>query len=788
VSAAADRRILVTGASGYVGGRLLARLEQRGLAVRCLARRPEFVAGRVGPRTQVVAGDALRAETLPAALEGVDTAYYLIHSMASSGQAGFEAQDRLAAQNFGRAARAAGVRRIIYLGGLGEEDAELSAHLRSRHEVGRLLRESGVPVIEFRASIVIGSGSLSFEMIRALVERLPVMVTPRWLRVIAQPIAIDDLLAYLEAALALETPESRIYEIGGAERVSYGELMREYARQRGLRRLMLPVPVLTPRLSSLWLGLVTPLFARVGRALIESICHETVVRDARALRDFAVAPMGARQAIERALANEDREIAQTRWSDALSSAGSQGFTGSWGGVRHGPRLVDSRCCVLAVDRSEAFAPIRRIGGETGWYAFGALWQLRGLLDLLFGGVGMRRGRPDPERLRVGDTVDWWRVEAYQEGRRLRLRAEMKLPGRAWLEFEVTPHGQGSQIQQTAVFDPSGLSGLLYWYAIYPLHALVFRGLLSGIAAATRPSGRRRPPAAMRRVAAALLLLLCIPGASASASELARADALWARRAEGQVNAVARPEPVRAAIDGYQRAIEAEPERLEGYWKLMRALWFSADFASADPADERRLYEQAHAVAERAFALLEGRVGGREALDDLTPEELRARLDAADHHDAAQLYFWHAVNLGAWSRIAGLLQAVRTGVANRVHTATLRSIALDRGVEQGGAIRLLSRLHSELPRVPLLSGWVDPTKAVPLAERARIEHPQHPGNAYLLGLAILSNAPERRAEALRLIEGTATLEPRSDQVVEDVAIRIDARELLEATSSETETGS
>jgi uncharacterized protein YbjT (DUF2867 family) len=299
-------RILLTGASGYVGGRLLPRLEARGLAVRCLARRPEILARRVGPCTQVVEGDALRPETLAPALEGVEAAYYLIHSMDSAESVGFEAQDRLAAGNFGRAARAAGLRRIVYLGGLGDEGEELSPHLRSRHEVGRVLRASGVPVIELRASIVIGSGSLSFEMIRALVGRLPILVTPRWVRVVAQPIAIDDLLAYLEAALELETDESRIYEIGGAERLSYQELMHEYARQRGLRRVTIPVPVLTPRLSSLWLALVTPLYARVGRKLIESIVHETVVRDDRARRDFAIRPMGAREAIARAIADAGR--------------------------------------------------------------------------------------------------------------------------------------------------------------------------------------------------------------------------------------------------------------------------------------------------------------------------------------------------------------------------------------------------------------------------------------------------------------------------------------------------
>jgi uncharacterized protein YbjT (DUF2867 family) len=397
-----EKRLLLTGVSGYVGGRLLPRLEQRGFPVRCLARRPEFLAGRVGSKTEIVQGDVLCPETLAPAFEGVHTAYYMVHSMGSAGSEGFEARDRLGAENFARAARAAGVRRIAYLGGLGEEEGELSPHLRSRHEVGRVLRASGVPVIEFRASIVIGSGSLSFEMLRALVERLPVMVTPRWVHVRAQPIAIND---------HLETEESRIYEIGGAGRVSYGELMREYARQRQLRRFMIPVPVLTPRLSSLWLGLVTPLYARVGRTLIESICHETVVRDDRARQDFPVKPMGAKEAIANALANEDREFAETRWSDAISSRGTDpGLFGSYGGMRRGRRLGDSRQLELDVPPAEAFTPIRRIGGRTGWYAHDWLWRLRGFIDLLLGGVGVRRGRRDPEDLSIGDALDWWRVE------------------------------------------------------------------------------------------------------------------------------------------------------------------------------------------------------------------------------------------------------------------------------------------------------------------------------------------------------------------------------------------
>lgn len=460
-----------------MGGRLLPVLEARGHAVRCLARRPEILVPRVGAGTEVVPGDVLDRPSLDAALAGIDVAYYLVHSMGSSGS--FEEADRQAATHFGAAARAAGVKRIIYLGGLGSEEEHLSPHLRSRQEVGHILLASGVPVIEFRASIVIGSGSLSFEMIRSLVERLPVMITPRWVNVPAQPIAIDDLLAYLVAALDLPESESRIYEIGGADQVSYADIMRVYARHRGLRVRMIPVPVLTPFLSSLWLGLVTPLYARIGRKLIESIVHSTLVRDDTALRTFNVRPMGIDQAVARALASEEREFAATRWSDALSSSGT---LPSWGGVAFGSRLVDSRTLPVAAPPEAVFRPVERIGGSNGWYAWNRLWQLRGLLDLLAGGVGMRRGRPFPASLRVGDTLDCWRVEALEPGRRLRLIAEMRLPGRAWLEFEVTgDNGNSSTLRQTAIFDPVGLAGRAYWYALYPLHQLVFGGMLKGIA-------------------------------------------------------------------------------------------------------------------------------------------------------------------------------------------------------------------------------------------------------------------------------------------------------------------
>lgn len=469
--------ILLTGATGYVGGRLLPLLVADGWRVRCLARQPEHLSPRVPAGVEVVQGDLLDVASLSAAMQGVAAAFYLVHSMGATGD--FESQDRRAAENFAAAARAAGVQRIIYLGGLGEDEPDLSAHLRSRHEVGERLRSSGVPVIEFRASIIIGSGSLSFEMIRALVERLPVMVTPRWVRVTAQPIAIGDVLAYLSAALSLKMDGSVLVEIGGPDQVSYGELMREYARQRGLRRWMIPVPLLTPRLSSLWLGLVTPLYARVGRKLVDSLRHSTVVRDDSAQRLFPIQPVGMREAVARALRNEDSSFAQTRWSDASSAAASA--PRQWGGTRFGNRLVDSRSTHVAASPAKVYAAVEHIGGVVGWYYANWLWTLRGWLDLLVGGVGMRRGRRDPERLQTGDTLDCWRVESIQPGQRLRLAAEMKLPGRAWLEFEVHPDGTGARLRQTATFDPLGLWGLAYWYGVWPLHQLVFAGMLRGIA-------------------------------------------------------------------------------------------------------------------------------------------------------------------------------------------------------------------------------------------------------------------------------------------------------------------
>ena len=390
----------------------------------------------------------------------------------------FERADRLAAELFAAATKAAGVKRIIYLGGLGADDDRLSAHLRSRHEVGAILRAAGLDVVEFRASIVVGAGSFSFDLVRTLVERLPVMICPAWLATPTQPIAITDVVAYLAGAADLPPGPPRIFEIGGPDKVSYGGIMQEYARQRGLRRLMIPVPVLTPRLSSLWLKLVTPRYSKVGRKLIDGLKNPTVVTNDLATREFAIRPRDLATAVREAGEQEDGDFAGKRWADF---ADAEDLPHRYGGVSEGSRLVDSRHRVVAVSPRQAFAAIERIGGKHGWYAANWLWTLRGWLDRLMGGPCMCRGRHDPDRLRTGDTLDCWRVEICDPPRRLRLAAEMKMPGRGWLEFEVVPRDGEVTIHQTAVFDPHGLGGLVYWYAIWPLHEFVFRRMVAGIA-------------------------------------------------------------------------------------------------------------------------------------------------------------------------------------------------------------------------------------------------------------------------------------------------------------------
>jgi uncharacterized protein YbjT (DUF2867 family) len=482
---AARKTILITGATGYIGGRLLHRLEADArYRVRCLTRRPEALAGRTAQHTEAFAGDALDLASLARAMHDVDTAYYLIHSMDAS--RAFESLDRAAAGNFAAAVRETGVKRIVYLGGLGGGSG-LSPHLASRQEVGQILRSSGVPTIEFRASIVIGSGSASYEIVRALVESLPVMITPRWVETAAQPIAIEDVIDYLLAAVDYQ--RSAIFEIGGEDRVSYAEIIREYGRQRGLRRRLLRVPLLTLGVSRFFLGLITPVYGRVAGAMVESLRNETVVHTDAALEAFPLRPRGLTDSIARALVNEDRDFAETRWSDALPLAQPL----RWSGIAFGRRLVSSRVIQVPGSPAHAFDPIKGIGGRTGWYASDWFWRARGLLDTLRGGVGLRRGRRDPVDLRVGDTIDFWRVERLEADRLLRLAAEMKIPGRLWLQFEVDPDGRGgAQIRQTTVFDPAGYVGLAYWYLFSPIHHFVFSSMLHGVARAGRAAPGTAP--------------------------------------------------------------------------------------------------------------------------------------------------------------------------------------------------------------------------------------------------------------------------------------------------------
>jgi len=482
-------RILVTGATGYVGGRLVPRLLADGHAVRCLVRDPGRLQGRSWlDAVEVAQGDLLHPETLPAAMKGVRVLYYLVHSL--GGGADFPERDIQAARHCAAAARAAGVERIIYLGGLGESGSDLSPHLRSRHETGEALREAGVPVTEFRAAIIVGSGSISFEMIRYLTERLPVMICPRWVFTRVQPIAIRNVLDYLVAAI--DSPESagRILEIGGSEVLTYADMMAGYARARGLKRRLLAVPVLSPRLSSYWVHLVTPIPARIAQPLIKGLSNEVVVRHDDALWLFPNLQLfDYATAVRLALDKIDTHDVETAWSDALTS--SQGAATPVALLTREGLIIERRQMPVAAPPETVFRSFARLGGARGWLYMDWAWQIRGMVDRLFGGVGMRRGRRDPDELRAGDSLDFWRVEFVEPGRMVRLRAEMKVPGRAWLEFEVHPAPDGTtQLTQTALFDPKGLPGLLYWYGLYPAHSLIFSGLIRAIAQESTGDSRR----------------------------------------------------------------------------------------------------------------------------------------------------------------------------------------------------------------------------------------------------------------------------------------------------------
>ncbi len=482
--------ILVTGATGYVGGRLVPRLLAAGYRVRCLVRDLARLQGRswLG-RVELARGDMLEPASLAGAMRGVEVVYYLVHSL--GGGAGFSERDSVAAGNCARAGAAAGVGRIIYLGGLGVGDEKLSPHLRSRQETGVALRSAGVPVTEFRAAVIVGSGSLSFEMIRYLTERLPVMVCPRWVFTRVQPIAIRNVLDYLVAALDCPASAGRILEIGGQDVVTYADMMTGYAKARGLRRCLLAVPVLTPRLSSYWVHLVTPIPANIAQPLIKGLGNEVVVRDDAARQLFpAIYPMDYQTSVGLALEKVDAHGVETAWTDALTS--SQGDkTPVVLSSREG-MVIEQRQRTVAADPAAVYRSFTQLGGARGWLYMDWAWQVRGFVDRLFGGVGMRRGRRDPESLRVGDTLDFWRVEAVEPGRLIRLRAEMLVPGLAWLEFKALPEADGrTQLVQTAFFEPKGLLGLAYWYALYPIHNLIFSGLIRKIAEIA--GGRWTPP-------------------------------------------------------------------------------------------------------------------------------------------------------------------------------------------------------------------------------------------------------------------------------------------------------
>ncbi|SHN00662.1 SDR family oxidoreductase [Actinacidiphila paucisporea] len=483
-------RCLVTGATGYIGGRLVPELLDAGHEVRCLARTPVKLRDHpwVG-RTEVVAGDVTDEASVRDALRDIDVAYYLVHALGTG--AGFERTDRAAARVFGEQARAAGVRRIVYLGGLtprGVAESDLSPHLRSRAEVGRILLDSGVPATVLRAAVIIGSGSASFEMLRYLTERLPVMVTPSWVRTRMQPIAVRDVLRYLVGSAAMPSHVSRAFDIGGPDVVTYRELMQRYAAVAGLPpRVIVPVPVLTPRLSSHWVGLVTPVPASVAKPLAESLRHE-VVCDEHDIADHVPDPPGAPIGVDAALTLALRRVRDAQVSTRWSSAAVPGAPSDplptdpdWAG---GSLYTDRRQTVVDASPADLWRVIEGIGGENGWYSFPLAWALRGLLDRLVGGVGLRRGRRDATRLRVGDSLDFWRVEEIERGRLLRLRAEMRLPGLAWLEMSADRDPAGrTRYRQRAVFHPRGLLGHAYWWAISPFHAAVFGGMARNIAQA-----------------------------------------------------------------------------------------------------------------------------------------------------------------------------------------------------------------------------------------------------------------------------------------------------------------
>lgn len=470
-------KVLVCGATGYVGGRLVPRLLEKGLEVRCLVRSPEKMADfryRDHPNLKIIKGSLDDLDRIKEAAAGVDVAYYLVHAMISAGD-DYDARDRELAQNFLDGLDGSGCQRIIYLGGLGEMGPDLSKHLLSRRAVAEILQSSAVPATVFRAAMIIGSGSASFEILRYLVDRLPIMITPKWVKVETQPIAIRDVLRYLVQCLEVPATVGRVIDIGGSDILTYREMMQVMASANGLpRRLIVPVPVLTPRLSSGWISWVTPVNASIARPLAEGLRNRTVCRNSVASELMPGELMGVESAIHAALGKLAAGEIETRWSTAGEMPGDP----SWSG---GTTCRDERATEVNASEADAFQAICRIGGKYGYWGADWLWSLRGWMDKFVGGPGLRRGRRHPTELRYGEAVDFWRVNGYHAGESLRLRAEMKLPGEAELEFHVDAMPDGRcRVTQTARFRPRGLFGLAYWYSVLPLHSFVFPTMLKGI--------------------------------------------------------------------------------------------------------------------------------------------------------------------------------------------------------------------------------------------------------------------------------------------------------------------
>lgn len=475
------KKCLVTGVTGYIGGRLVPYLLDRGHSVKVLCRDAERLQGRRWiEEVEVCEADVLQPETLRDIMQDIDVAYYLIHSMSGNENADFHERDMRAAKNFGEEAKRQNVKRIIYLGGLGSDEDHLSKHLKSRQQTGQTLRESGVPVTEFRAAIVVGSGSKSFEMIRYLTERVPIMICPRWVYSKVQPIAIRNVLQYLATAIEKPETQNEIIEIGGKDVMTYADMMKTYARVNGLKRILMPVPVLTPQLSSYWVHWMTPIPASLAKPLIEGLKNDVIVQNDKAKKLFPeIEPLGYEKAVRLAIRRIDTQDVETTWNDALlSSKGDERpiVLESKQGLN-----IERRMRTVEADPERVFKEFTSLGGEKGWLAFEWAWKLRGILDRLVGGVGFRRGRRSQEELRVGDALDFWRVEAINENKLLRLRAEMKVPGKAWLEFQASPvNEKETQLIQTAYFEPKGLFGLVYWYGLYPIHSLIFSSMIDHI--------------------------------------------------------------------------------------------------------------------------------------------------------------------------------------------------------------------------------------------------------------------------------------------------------------------